>query len=81
MNTQTSTTCICGKKRNGLNSFNWTRHLDSCKKRKLQCSAGSITKFLKTNTTSIYCFFLINNIDYLFIKYIYNLYALKLKSN
>lgn len=52
MNTQTSTTCICGKKRNGLNSTNWTRHLDSCKKRKLQFSAGSITKFLKTNTNS-----------------------------
>lgn len=45
-----NTSCICGKTRSGLNRTNWQRHLNSCKKRKLQFSACSISKFLVGST-------------------------------
>jgi len=41
-----STSCKCGRIRGELNKTNWTRHLESCgKKKKLQST--SITSFFK----------------------------------
>ena len=41
--------CYCGKKRSGLNLTNWTRHLKSCKKRKLPNDQHvNIVKFFKS---------------------------------
>lgn len=39
--------CVCGKMRLGINDTNWSRHLMSCKKRKMSRMAPSITHFLK----------------------------------
>lgn len=41
--------CACGKQRDKLNSTNWKRHVDACKKRKTY-GQNSISKFFKTTT-------------------------------
>jgi len=40
--------CICGKKREQLNSTNWKRHLDNCKVRKTKMSSRPISSFFPT---------------------------------
>jgi len=42
-----SDTCLCGKKQLSLNSTNWSRHVISCKKKKICLGNSSITNFFK----------------------------------
>uniref|UniRef100_A0A2S2PLW4 Zinc finger MYM-type protein 5 n=2 Tax=Schizaphis graminum TaxID=13262 RepID=A0A2S2PLW4_SCHGA len=46
--------CMCGKRREGLNKTNWTRHINSCKTRKLSLN-NSISRFFGVvdNTTQV----------------------------
>lgn len=46
--------CNCGKKRGSINSTNWERHLNACKKRKNISSMSSIIKFFKSSTSTTY---------------------------
>jgi len=46
--------CVCGKKRAGLNSTNWSRHVNNCKKKKLtETGSLQISKFFKTETSKV----------------------------
>lgn len=40
-------TCLCGKKRLSLNTTNWSRHVISCKKKRVCSGNSSITNFFK----------------------------------
>ncbi|XP_029348041.1 zinc finger MYM-type protein 1-like [Acyrthosiphon pisum] len=44
--------CNCGKKRGSINSTNWERYLNACKKRKNISSMSSIIKFFKSSTST-----------------------------
>lgn len=43
--------CICGKKKNTLNSTNWARHINACKTIKKKKSSLSIFTYFKKSTT------------------------------
>lgn len=44
--------CSCGKKRFGLNNTNWSRHIISCKKKKICTGNNTIENFFKIPTTT-----------------------------
>lgn len=47
-----SPVCICGKLRGEMNSTNWSRHMESCqKKRKQNSNSSSILKFFKASSS------------------------------
>lgn len=46
--------CTCGKKRSDLNSTNWTRHVQSCEKRKLSCNINSDANDIKTKKITFF---------------------------
>lgn len=45
--------CECGKNRDKLNNINWTRHIISCKSKKLKTMSNNsnIAKFFKITTS------------------------------
>lgn len=48
-----SSICVCGKMKGDMNHTNWSRHLDSCKKKRKLNGTESIVKYFKTNPASI----------------------------
>lgn len=44
---------VCGKIKGDMNHTNWSRHLDSCKKKRKLNGTESIFKYFKTDHASI----------------------------
>lgn len=44
--------CACGKKKNNINSTNWSRHLMSCKIEKIKQKCSTISTYFNTSVGS-----------------------------